>query len=98
MADPAELDPRAVPEADQLIHEAVVLDNANAWDDEVRCVFPSEGEHLATDPMRFTPFPHPDGLYYPKRGNRALVVDPVNGPEVIDSFWPQATAEPDVPR
>jgi hypothetical protein len=94
MPDPAELDPRTVPLAEQLAHEAEVLDDASLPGDEVRCVIPSEGEDLATDPLQWMPYVTPAGFFYPKRGDRALLIDPVNGPEAVVAWWPKAT-EPD---
>lgn len=94
MPDPGELDPRTVPQADQTLHEASILDDASLPGEQVRCVIPSEGEHLATDPMQWMPYVTPAGLFYPKRGDRAILGDPVQGPEAILAWWPKAT-EPD---
>lgn len=80
-----------LPEAE--LQDSRVHDGASGPKDEVRCVIAEEDG--ATDPMPFTPFVTHAGVFYPKRGDRAILGFPENGPPVILWWQPQAT-EPDV--
>lgn len=94
MPDPAELDPRAVPAEEPVFYEATVHTDASVPGEHVSCIIPSEGKHLETDPLQWMPYVTPEGFFYPKRGDRALIGDPISGPEAIVAWWPKAT-EPD---
>ena len=96
MADPAELAPSAVSIPPPELSEATVLDDATEPGQQVRCVIPSLDPHLATDPMQWMPYPTAAGVFYPKKGDRAVVGKPPQGPAVILAWWPSA-AEPDAP-
>ena len=97
MADPALLGASAVTIPEQQVWEAEVLDSATARTDKVRCRRPRDRQ-AATDPMPFTPLTDlAVGTFYPKRGDRAIFVYPVNGPPWILSFLPAPDAAPDVP-
>jgi len=90
-----ELTPDAVDiPAEQLI-EAVVLEDATAVGEEIRCVIPSEDLLGATDPMVWQPWMGADGLYYPKKGDRAVLAFQVEGPPVIVLWRPSSSAAAD---
>jgi hypothetical protein len=94
----AELGPGAVPSPPSSIFDGEVLDDATEEGQEVRCVRVDDGR-LATDPMPWSPAvkAEPKGICFPKRGNRAVIIEPADGPPVI-AFWEPATdAIPDVP-
>ena len=90
--DPAELSNSFVDLPDPQILEAEILDGAAGPRDEVRCIVPAESKIHATDPMPWPSHTEPDGLYYPKRGDRALVAVPIEGPPAIVAWWPGATS------
>lgn len=97
MANPARLGPGAVTVPPQQVWEGEVLDSAEAGTDLIRCRRPSDPQ-AATDPMPFTPLTDlAVGTFYPKRGDRAIFVYPVNGPPWILSFRPAPGATPDIP-
>jgi hypothetical protein len=97
MPNPAELGPGAVPLPEPQSYEATVLDDATATGQEVRCSRPSLDELLADDPMPWTPYVTEAGVFYPKRGDRAIVGFPDGGTPVISQWWPGEAAEPDHP-
>jgi hypothetical protein len=94
MPDPRQLGPGAVDIPPPELHDAQVAEDAIAPGEEIRCVVESLDPLLATDPMPWTPYVSPDGFFYPKKGDRAVLGFPVDGPPVIVAWWPQA-AEPD---
>lgn len=96
MTDLTHLGPSAVDVPPASAFAATVRDNAAARGQEVRCHLDGEDPLRLTDPMPWNPVVD-DGRYYPKTGDRALVVYPVNGPPVIAEWWPRAGAEPDAP-
>lgn len=96
MPNPAELSPSAVTIPEAELHEAVVLDDAMEPGREVRCTRDSLDHLLADDPMPWAPYVTPDGFFYPKEGDRAVLGFPVDGDPVILQWWPNAT-EPDQP-
>ena len=55
----------------------------------------SEDPTAATDPMPWMPYVTGDGVFFPKRGDRAKVSENGDGPGVVLAWWPNAT-EPDV--
>lgn len=96
MPNPAELHAATAVELPAAeIHEAEILDAASAPTDEVRCTIPSFDSRLTTDPSRFTPASTPAGWFYPKKGDRAIVVQHEDGPDAIVAWWPAVDAEPD---
>lgn len=95
MATPADLTPSAVPQAPPELRTAEVLDEAVAEGQLVRCTIAALDPLLATDPMPWRPYVGAAGIFYPKRGDSALVGQPLDGPPVILEWWPSAT-EPDV--
>lgn len=95
MGDLNEIHNRGVPTSRPELQEAEVLDNATEPDQEVRCVVASLDPQLATDPLPWPPYVTPAGFFYPKRGDRAVVGSPPDGPPVILAWWPAAD-EPDV--
>lgn len=96
MPDPSLLTPSAVDKALPELHDAIVNEDASAPGQEVICVIPEYDPLMARDPMPWTPVVTPDGFFYPKRGDRAVLGYPVDGDPVILEWWPKAT-EPDVP-
>jgi hypothetical protein len=91
----SELGPGAGPSQPQAIFDGQILDDATAPGQEVRCTHASDSR-FATDPLPWSPVSLPTGLYYPKRGDRAVVVEPADGPPVI-AFWQPGDRAPDVP-
>jgi hypothetical protein len=75
--------------------EAIVNEDATAPGQLVTCTIPAEDPTAATDPMPWMPYATGDGVFYPKRGDRAKVSENGDGPGVILAWWPSAT-EPDV--
>lgn len=97
MPNPAELSPSAVEIPDPQLHEAVVLDDAKAFGEEVRCSRPELDALLADDPMPWTPITVAGlGTFYPKKGDRATIAFPDGGMPVISQFFPAVGAVPDV--
>jgi hypothetical protein len=96
MPNLTDLTPAGAPRPEPELHEAMILDDATAADQEVRCTRTSLDPLLADDPMQWTPYVTGDGVYYPKRGDRAVIGFPEEGAAVILQWWPSA-AEPDVP-
>lgn len=96
MPNPAALTPDAVDVPDSQLYEAEVLDDAAEAGVEIRCVVPSFAEHLATDPLAWTPYVTASGVFYPKKDDRAIVALPAEGPPAIVAWWPSAT-KPDHP-
>jgi hypothetical protein len=93
MPDPANLTKAAFDQQEPQAVAAKVLDSAEDPGEEVRCML--VGDDLgATDPMPWDAVARPAGLFYPKRGDRAVVVFPEGGTPYIDFFRPTAT-EPD---
>jgi len=95
MDDVRQLGPSAVSSRSPEVFDGLVLDNATAPGQEVRCTRSSDPQ-AATDPMPWTPYSVPAGWFYPKRGDRAVLGYPVDGPPVILEWWPAADAAPDV--
>jgi hypothetical protein len=93
--NPAELAPSAVSIPGPELRNAKILDDATASGQMVRC-FDEDDPQLATDPMPWSPYVTPDGHFFPKRGDRAVIGLPPGAPPVILAWWP-ATDEPDVP-
>jgi len=93
--DPANLTRSAIDLPDAQIVTATVLDDATTLSDKVRCKLPDD-DVGATDPAEWDPIPRPAGLFYPKRGDRAVLAFPEGGDldPLILRFKPQAT-EPD---
>jgi hypothetical protein len=97
MGRPADLTAAAVTQAPPELRSGKVLDDALAEGQEVRCTIPSLDPLLATDPMVWCPYVGAAGIFYPKRGDRALIAQPLDGPPAIVQWWPAAEASPDVP-
>lgn len=96
MANPAELHAStAVELPGGELREAEIRDGAATPTDEVRCVIHSFDSRLTTDPCRFTPFSTPEGWFYPKKGDRAIVIQHEDGPDTIVAWWPATDAKPD---
>lgn len=87
--------PHAVDIPPPELHEAILGEDATAPGQEVKCVVPSFDPLKATDPMLWTPYVTGAGVFYPKRGDRAILGYPPDGPPVILAWWPKATT-PDV--
>jgi hypothetical protein len=96
MPDASQLTPGAVEIPDAELHEATILDNAEALGQEVRCVVPTLDPQLATDPAAWRPLTTVVGEFWPKKGDRALVTRQVGGPPLID-WWEPGASTPDVP-
>lgn len=95
MVDITELTPSAIELPAAELHEAVVLDDATAIGQEIRCVVESLDPLLATDPMQWVPYVTALGEYWPKAGDRAVVTEQPDGPSVIAFWLPSKDAEPD---
>jgi hypothetical protein len=95
MPDPSLLGPGAVTIPPRELRHAEILDDATADGEEVRCVVPSRSTLLAEDPAPWMPYVRATGLFFPKKGDRALLAYPPDGPPVIVAWWPQADS-PDV--
>lgn len=74
--------------------EAVVDEDAAAGE-PVFVVVPGFDSHLRHGPCRWLPFTSPAGVFWPRKGDRAVVVRPADGDPWIASWVPTAT-EPDV--
>jgi hypothetical protein len=94
MADPAALANSLVSHAEPELREATILDNATAPGEEIRCESEALGTGLAEDPMSWRPYVTAVGVFYPKRGERAVLALPPDGPPVIQ-WWEPAEREPD---
>ena len=77
------------------VFEALINEDATEDGQLVTCIVPSEDASAATDPMPWPPYVKADGIYFPKRGDRAKVSENGDGPGVVLAWWPNAT-EPDV--
>lgn len=97
MPNASELGPGAVAIPAPQSYEANVLDDATTASQEIRCSRSSLDDLLADDPMPWTPYVTEAGVFYPKRGNRAIVGFPDDGTPVISQWWPDEGAEPDHP-
>jgi hypothetical protein len=95
MPNPSQLDPRAVPSPRQEVHTAEVLDDATAIGQLVRCEIPAEEAPLATDPLGWSPVSTAAGIFYPKRGCKAQVSTPPDGPPRLITWEPKEGATPD---
>ncbi len=95
MADPAGLHNSRVPRPSPELWTAKILDDATAPGEPIRCVIESKDPTAATDPMRWTPYVTPEGFFYPKRDDVALVATPIDGPPVIVDWAPAEDADPD---
>lgn len=96
MDDPRQLGAGAVSMPPSPLFNGEILDDATEPGQEVRCIRPGVDRQAATDPMPWKPYVTPVGFFYPKRGNRAVLDYPIDGPPVISSWWPSADAVPDV--
>lgn len=94
----ADLGPGAIPSQRSSVFDGEILDNATEEGKEVRCVRVDDGRR-ATDPMPWNPVlkADPKGICFPKRGDRAVIAEPADGPPVIDFWQPAPDAVPDVP-
>jgi hypothetical protein len=97
MQDLTQLGPSAAPRTPRAIFDSVIHEDAVEEGEEVRCVRPGVDPLAATNPMPWTPVSRPAGWFYPKRGDRAVLAYPADGPEVIVAWFPSADAAPDVP-
>jgi len=95
MGDPVDLTASAVALPPPELRTGEILDDAVAEGQYVRCTVEALDPLLAKDPMPWTPYVGAAGIFYPKRGDRALIAEPLDGPPVILQWWPNAT-EPDV--
>lgn len=95
MSNAAELHASSIEPASPELHEAEVLDSASSDADLVRCLIGSLGDRLATDPCSFNPVSRKSGWFYPKKGDRAIVAQHLDGPDTIIEWWPAAGADPD---
>lgn len=93
MADLSDLHNSTVPAPSPEIHEAVVLDDATARGQEIRCVIRSFGEGYATDPMAWEPYTTAEGEFWPKKDDRAVLSFAPDGPPVIQWWEPAADRE-----
>jgi hypothetical protein len=94
MSDPAGLSNQLVPEASPELREATVLTDATERGEEIRCTTISLGELISTDPLPWRPFTTAAGEFWPKKGERAVLAFPPDGPPVI-AWWEPAQRESD---
>lgn len=93
MDDLAQLGPGAITSAAPSAREGTILDSPGTPGEAVRCAI----EGRATEWMSWWPYSLPEGFFYPRTGDRAVVLYPVNGPPLLDKFWPADGRPPDVP-
>lgn len=91
VSDPANLGAAAVPKRPRTLFIAEIHDDATAVGQEVRCL--RQGS-TATDPMPWTPVARGEGIYFPKRGDQAVVGYPAEGPPEI-LRWEPSAEDPD---
>jgi len=92
--DPSQLTAVAVTAPLPELHEAVVLDDASAPGEAIRCIVPSHSEQAATDPMPWQPYVTAVGFFYPKEGDRALLsYQPDGAPLIV--WWVPSSSSPD---
>jgi RES domain-containing protein len=89
-----EMDPQSIELPAAQVLEAEVLDDAASRADEVRCVVESFSPDHFWGPLQWVPVVDAAGVFYPKKGDRALVIapDPEDGPPAIAVWFPSATA------
>jgi hypothetical protein len=97
MPDPRVLTPSAVDIPAPELREAIVNEDATALGQEVKCVVPSHADHLTTDPLPWSPVTTAEGEFWPKKGDRAQVAFPPDGPPVIHWWAPSGGATADRP-
>ncbi len=95
MPNPADLTPSGVDIPQGELFTAEINEDATAVGQQVTCVVPSHSSLLATDPMAWEPWPTSEGVFYPKRGDFALVSAQPDGPPVIVFWAPADDATPD---
>jgi hypothetical protein len=95
MSNPAMLVNSRVPRPSPELRSGKILDDATAPGQEIRCTIPSKDTTAGTDPMRWRPYVTPDGFFYPKRGDDALIALPPDGPPWIVEWAPAPDAVPD---
>lgn len=93
----ADLGPGAVELPADAVFDMVVLDDATEDRQEVRCRRAVGETTAATDPMPWSPYTVEGlGTWFPKKGNRAIVLQPVDGPPAIVAWWPAADTAADL--
>lgn len=94
--DLAELGPGAKQNRPPAIFDCKILDNATEVGQLVRCTV-SGDSRIATDPMPWNPVTVTGrGTWFPKRSERAVVIEPADGPPVM--WWqPDFDRPPDLP-
>lgn len=96
MGNPADLTASAVTVASPELRTGKILDDAGSEGQLVRCTIEALDPLLATDPMPWVPYRSASGLFYPQRGDTALIAQPLDGAPVISQWWPAEDAEPAV--
>lgn len=96
MPDLSELTPSAVDISAEQLVEAEIFDDALSLGEAVRCVIPSQSLRHATDPMAWMPWNDLSGVFFPKKGDRAVVAYQEEGAPII-TFWAPTATEPDEP-
>jgi hypothetical protein len=96
MAEPSNLHNSRVTSPELELATATILEDAAAPGEEVSCTLEVDGPNIRTDPMRWTPYVTPEGFFYPKRDDEALVALPADGPPWIVAWAPAPGAVPDV--
>lgn len=81
----------AVPEPQ--VYEAIIAEDRSTLD-PVRVIVPAFDSQLAFGPAPWNPVALDDGIYYPKKGDRAVILRPTPEFLWIVSWTPTAT-EPD---
>lgn len=89
-----DLSDKAVALPEQAVYEAVVAEDATNLA-PVRVVVPTFSSDLSFGPAPWSPVTRADGVYYPKRGDRAVVLRPEPSSLWIAVWTPEAT-EPDI--
>lgn len=97
MPNPAELSSSAVGIPAPELRKDEVHEDATARGQEIKCIVPSLGKEWTSDPLRWKVDVTPDGFFYPKRGDEAVLAYPIDAPPYIDEWWPDSEASPDVP-
>lgn len=76
------------------LHTAKVNEDATEEGQAVTCTVEAFDRLIAFDPAHWTPYVNAAGVFFPKRGDSALLATPLDGPAVIVTWRPSAT-EPD---
>lgn len=95
MPDLAALHNDAAPATEPTVLDAVVAQDVTDPDEGVTVIIPAFSSQHVEGPAPWIPVARAEGIFYPKRGDRGVVVRPSQGRAWLADWEPQAT-EPDV--